>query len=68
MLFNRVKLSNFMKQNDITNVALARQLGVSEGVIRHIVIGTKQPSLAMAYQIAKIMTCTIDELIEKGDE
>lgn len=66
MLFDKEKLSSYMKQNNITNVALARQLSVSEGAVRHIVTGTKQPSLAMTYQLAKIMNCTIDELIKKG--
>ena len=65
MLFNREKLSNFMKQNNITNTALAKQLYVSEGTIRHIVAGIKQPSLAMSYQISVIMNCTIDDLVIK---
>ena len=64
-MFNGEKLSNYMKENGITNVALARKLGVSEGAIRHILIGIKQPSLYMTCEIAQMMGCTVDELIAK---
>ena len=65
MLFNREKLSKFMKLNGITNSALAKELNVSEGAIRHIVTGIKQPSLAMTCQFAEMMNCTVDELVIK---
>ena len=62
-MFNGKKLAKYMKENNITNVALAKQLGVSEGAVRHIIVGIKQPSLAMAQEIAQMMGCTVDELI-----
>ena len=65
-MFNGKKLEKYLKQNKITNVALAKQLGVSEGAVRHIIVGIKQPSLAMAHEIAQMMGCTVDELIKKG--
>ena len=65
-MFNGKKLERYLKQNKITNVALAKQLGVSEGAVRHIIVGIKQPSLAMAHEIAQMMGCTVDELIKKG--
>ena len=64
-MFNGKKLEKYLKQNKITNVALAKQLGVSEGAVRHIIIGIKQPSLAMANEIARMMGCTVDDLIIK---
>lgn len=54
-----------MKLNGITNSALAKELNVSEGAIRHIVTGIKQPSLAMTCQFAEMMNCTVDELVIK---
>lgn len=62
-MFNGKKLEEFMKENGITNVALAKQLGVSEGAVRHIIVGIKQPSLYMATELAKMMGCSVDELI-----
>ena len=62
-MFNREKLKIFMKQNRISASSLARDLYVSEGCIRHIMSGLKQPSLAMAAQIANKMACTVDSLV-----
>ena len=64
-MFNGKKVSSYMKENNITNVALAKTLGVSEGAVRHILVGIKQPSLAMACDIADMMGCTVDELVIK---
>lgn len=67
-MFNGKKLAEFMKEHEITNVALAKKLGVSEGAVRHIIVGIKQPSLYMAKELAKMMGCSIDELIEHENE
>ena len=64
-MFNGKKLEGYMKEKGITNVALAKQLGVSEGAVRHILVGIKQPSLAMAVELAKMMGCTVDELLKE---
>ena len=61
-MFNGKKLEKYLKRNGITNVALAKQLGVSEGAVRHILVGIKQPSFAMACELADMMGCTVDEL------
>lgn len=62
-MFNGEKLSAFMKREGMTNVALAKKLGVSEGAVRHIIVGIKQPSLYMACEIAQMMGCTVDDLV-----
>ena len=67
MLFNRKKLSEYMKENGISNVAMAKTLGVSEGAVRHLLVGIKQPSLAMTVEFAKMMGCTVDELVVEED-
>ena len=63
-MFNGEKLANYMKTNGITNVALAKKLGVSEGAVRHILVGIKQPSLYMACVLARMMGCTVDDLVK----
>lgn len=67
MLFNRKKLSEYMKENGISNVAMAKTLGVSEGAVRHLLVGIKQPSLAMTVEFAKMMGCTVDDLVVEED-
>ena len=67
MLFNGKKLADYMKQNGITNVSLARKLGISEGAVRHVIVGIKQPSLAMASELATMMGCLVDDLILSQD-
>lgn len=62
-MFNGKKLEAYMKANGITNVAMAQRLGVTEGAVRHILIGIKQPSLYMATELARMMGCTVDELV-----
>lgn len=62
-MFNSRKLATYMKENKVSNVALAKKFGVSEGAIRHIIVGIKQPSLFMAVEIAKMMGCKVDDLI-----
>ena len=64
-MFNGAKLAKYLKDNGITNVELAKRLGVSEGAVRHIIVGIKQPSLAMASELAGMMGCTVDELLVK---
>lgn len=66
-MFNRKKLSDYMKKENMTNVALANKLGVSEGAVRHILVGIKQPSLAMTAELARMMGCTVDELVLDPD-
>lgn len=67
-MFDRQKLANFLKANGMTKSDLARKLMVSEGIVRHIITGIKQPSLSMACEIADIMGCTVDDLRVKDED
>ncbi len=62
-MFNRMKLSEWMEEQELTNCELAKKLGVSESAIRHIRLGIKQPSLGMAVEFAQLMECKLDELV-----
>ena len=46
-MFNGEKLKNYLKEQGISQLAFAKKLGCSEGAVRHIIVGMKQPSLAM---------------------
>lgn len=67
-MFKREKLKSFMAEKGLNNTELARQIGVTEKCIRDILNGIKQPSLARASEIADLMECTIDDLVEKEEE
>ena len=62
-MFNRMKLSEWMEEQELTNCELAKQLGVSEAAIRHIRLGIKQPSLGMAVELAQLMECKLDDVV-----
>lgn len=66
-MFNNKKLESYMKSNGITPTVLAARIGVTEGAVRHILIGIKQPSLYLASEIAQMMGCTLDELVHKEE-
>ena len=62
-MFNGAKLGEYLREHGMSNVALAKKLGVSEGAVRHIIVGIKQPSLAMACELAELMECKVDDLL-----
>lgn len=62
-MFDRNKLKQHMEKTGISTAEMARILGVTEGFVRHILTGIKQPSLAMTVEISKKMECTVDDLI-----
>ena len=64
-MFNRKKFTSYLNENKVSYSELARKFGVSEGTIRHIAVGLKQPSLAMTCDIAELMGCNVDDLLEK---
>lgn len=66
-MFNGKKLGDYLKKNGISQSAFARTLGISEGAVRHIIVGLKQPSLAVLTEIADMMQCTLDDLVIKTE-
>ena len=56
---NLVKLR---EEKGFAQNSLAERVGVSRTMITHIERGVKIPSLALAYEIAKALNCTIDDL------
>ena len=64
-MFAGKKLKEDIDRENMSMSELARRLYISEGAVRHIVAGIKQPSLAVAIEIASIMGCKVDDLIER---
>ena len=61
---NARKLKTLMKKAKITQADIARDFGVTEGFISLILSGQKQPTLAMAKELADLLCVTVDELIK----
>lgn len=47
----------------ITQVVLAKKLGVSQGAVSNWENGDRKPDVFMMKQIAEILDCTVDELL-----
>ena len=67
-MFNRLVARKKMEERDLSQQALGDKVGVSQGMIGLILTGRKQPSLALAADIARVLECTVDELIEHEAE
>ena len=67
-MFKRDKLKEFMQAKGLNNSELARKIGVTEKHVRDILGGIKQPSLARASELAELMGCSIDDLVEREAE
>ena len=57
------KLRDKMTEKKMTQKMLGDRVGVSQQMITRIVTGSKQPSLALAKEIANVLGCTVDELL-----
>jgi len=57
------KIKTFRKKTGITQMALAKAVGVNQSMIAHYESGFKMPSVAVLARIAKELNCKIDDLI-----
>jgi transcriptional regulator with XRE-family HTH domain len=56
-------LTQFMKDREITDQALAQQLGVSRPHITKIRTGKRTPSLALAIELSRITKLPVTEFL-----
>ena len=52
-----------MKDYRLTQVALAKELGVAQSAISAWLSGKKEPSIASLWKMADFFDCSVDELI-----
>lgn len=64
-MLNRELLRKKMEEKHLSQQALGEMVGVSQQMIAHILTGRKQPSLALAVDLAAALGCTVDELVVK---
>ena len=67
-MLNRAVLKKKMEERGLTQAALGEAVGATQAFIGFILTGRKQPSLALAVDIARALGCTVDELIEHEEE
>lgn len=63
ILYNRIKA--VLAENEITNKALAEQLGVTPETVSRWCTNDIQPSIETLYQVAKVLDVDIRELLVK---
>ena len=51
---------------DLSQLELAKQAEVSQSMLSQIEKGTKNPSLQVAYEIAKVLKCDVNEFMEES--
>lgn len=64
----KTRIKEFRAKYDLTQEELARRVGVRRETILYIEKGKYNPSLKLAYKIAKVLSTSIDELFIFNDE
>lgn len=52
----------------LTQAYVAQQAGISQAMLCQIERETKNPSLQVGREIARLLSCTVDDLLRKEDE
>ena len=58
-------IKKLREKKNIKQAELAEKTGVTQGMICQIERGTKNPSLQVGVDIAKVLDCTVEELLNK---
>ena len=53
------------EEKGLKQVELAKMANVTQAMICQIELGTKPPSLPLSVDIAKVLECSIDDLVEE---
>ena len=61
-------LKRLREANGITQCELAEQVGITQSMLCQLERGTKTLSLPLAKEIAEILKCSIEDLIETKSE
>lgn len=61
-------LKAFRKQHKLTQQELAQQLKVSRQTVNSIETGKYDPSLSLAFKIARLMSSSIEDIFKPDDK
>lgn len=59
-----IKIKNFRKEKELTQVELAKQAGIAQSFLSNIENGRQSPSLKNLQKIAKALDISLNELLE----
>lgn len=57
------RLREARKQRELTQVVLAKKVSVSQAYINQLENGKRQPSMRVFVKIAKVLNCSLEELL-----
>lgn len=57
-------IKRIREENGLKQIELAEKLNISQSMVCQIERGTKVPSLPLGNEIAEVLNCSIDELVE----
>lgn len=66
-MFNRELLQKKMDELGLNQYDLAAKVVTSQPMIAGIILGYKQPSLALASRIAAAVGCKVDDFVKKEE-
>ncbi len=59
------KIKEYRENAGLKQRQLAESVGVSYAMINQVERGTKNPSLQVAYEIARVLGCSVEDFLEK---
>lgn len=59
-------IRNLRERRGITQVQLAEKVGITQAMLCQIERGTKNPSLQVGAEIAKSLSCKVDDLLAEN--
>ncbi len=59
-------IRNLREHRGITQVQLAEKVGITQAMLCQIERGTKNPSLQVGAEIAKSLSCKVDDLLAEN--
>ena len=66
-----IKIKNFVKQcrkkEGLTQEALAQAVGIGRSTVSEIESGRRVPGVDVAIRIARVLSCTVEELFDVPD-
>jgi putative transcriptional regulator len=64
----KTRIKEYRARHNINQEELAKIVGVRRETIYHLEKGKYNPSLVLAYSIAKVFNATIEDIFEIGEE
>lgn len=61
-------ISRMREKRGMNQVQLAQEVGITQSAISQIEKGIKNPSLQVGSEIARVLRCSIEDLVDEPDQ